>query len=157
MKTIRKGFALLFKITLLALLVAMLTPILYFAWQMGKPMSQPEFKGLTYYQFAEWRKISCKEYNARLQKEMLYCEPWRYVALDFYGTIVPSIFLVIERPEMFEYVTIYNILPTTWSMFQSLTWHMNNSEVGCLKYFGRVPTPEEFETLKMEHQLSVVQ
>ncbi len=43
MKTIRKGFALLFKTILITLLVAMLTPILYFAWRMGKPLPQPEF------------------------------------------------------------------------------------------------------------------
>ena len=67
MKTIRRGFALLFKITLLALLVAVLTPILYFAWQMGKPLTQPEFKGLSYYQFTEWRVISCEEYNRSVQ------------------------------------------------------------------------------------------
>ena len=155
MKIIRKGFALLFKITLLALLIALLTPILYFAWQMGKPLSQPEFKGLTYYQFMEWRRISCEEYNVRLQKDMS-CKQWRYVALDFYGTIVPSVFMMIEKPELFEYVDIYNFLPTTWGMFQSLTWHMNNSEVGCLQYFGRVPTPEEFEALKLERQRSAV-
>ena len=154
MKTIRKGFALLFKTTLLALLIATLTPITYFAWQMGQPMSQPEFKGLTYYQFTEWRVILCEESNLRLQKE-LSCEPWKYFAFDLYETIVPSILLMIERPEVFEYVTLSNLLPTMWSMFQSLTWHMNNSEVGSLRHH-RIPTPEEFEALKLEHQVSVV-
>ena len=65
MKTIRKGFALLFKTTLLALLVAVLTPTLYFAWQMGKPLPQPEFKGLTYYQFFEWRKMATEDAIAK--------------------------------------------------------------------------------------------
>ena len=51
MKTIRKGLSLLFKTTLLALLIAALTPILYFTWRMGKPLPQPEFKGLSYYQY----------------------------------------------------------------------------------------------------------
>jgi nitrogen fixation/metabolism regulation signal transduction histidine kinase len=38
MKTIRKGFALLFKTTLLTLLVAVLTPILYFACRAAQPI-----------------------------------------------------------------------------------------------------------------------
>jgi hypothetical protein len=58
MKTIRKGIALLFKITLLAILIAILTPTLYFAWRATQPMELAEFKGLTYYQFLEWRSIA---------------------------------------------------------------------------------------------------
>jgi hypothetical protein len=58
MKTIRKGLALPFKTTLLALLIAVLIPTLYFAWRMNNPLPQPEFKGLTYYQFFEWRKLA---------------------------------------------------------------------------------------------------
>ena len=60
MKTIRKGIALLFKTFLLTLLIAVLTPIPYFAWHMGQQLTQPEFKGLTYYQFAEWRTMKYK-------------------------------------------------------------------------------------------------
>jgi len=53
MNTLRKGFTLLFKTILPALLVAVLIPIEYFAWRAGQPMELPEFKGLTYYQFLE--------------------------------------------------------------------------------------------------------
>jgi hypothetical protein len=67
MKTIRKGFALLLKITLLALLVAVLTPILYFTWRAAQPMELPEFKGLTYYQFLEWRKIAQNDFELKYQ------------------------------------------------------------------------------------------
>jgi len=61
MKTIRKGIAQLFKTILLALLAVILVPILYFAWRTGQPMELPEFKGLTYYQFLEWRSIAHNE------------------------------------------------------------------------------------------------
>ena len=153
MKTICKGIALLFKTTLLALLVAALTPILYFAWRMGRPLTQPEFKGLTYYQFTEWRALSCQEYNVRFQKDMP-CKQWRYVTADLFGTAAPAAFLFIESPEMFVSVTPTNVFPSLWSLFESLTWHINKSEVGHLQYFGHVPTPEEFKTMKLERELS---
>ena len=46
----------LFKLTLLAFVLAIMTPIAFFAWRMGQPMDAPEFKGLNYYQYLEWIK-----------------------------------------------------------------------------------------------------
>ncbi len=38
------------------LLITLLTPIAYFAWLAGQPMSMPEFKGLSYFQFLAERQ-----------------------------------------------------------------------------------------------------
>ena len=46
----------LFKLTLLAFVLAIMTPIAFFAWRMGQPMDAPEFKGLTYYQYLDWTR-----------------------------------------------------------------------------------------------------
>jgi len=151
MKTIRKGMSLLFKTILLALLIAVLTPILYFAWRAAQPMELPEFKGLTYTQFTEWRVMSCKKYL-----DPSGCSIPGHIAADLFAAGIASTFLVIENPQMFEFVTPYNFLPTTWSMFEGITWSMNTSEAGTLKFFGSIPTPEEFETLKSEHEISAI-
>jgi hypothetical protein len=67
MKIIRKGMTLLFKSTLLALLVTVLFPPLYFAWRAAEPLPQAEFKGLSYYQFTQWRKMKHEESIAKYE------------------------------------------------------------------------------------------
>jgi hypothetical protein len=156
MKTIRQGIALLFKTILLALLVAVLTPILYFAWRAAQPMELPEFKGLTYYQFTEWRVMSCKTYLADSKQDEANCTVARHVAADLYATNIAALLIWIEKPELFSYVTTYNFFPTMWGMFESLTWSTNTSESGTMQFFGRVPTPKEFDAMKREYQLSAV-
>jgi hypothetical protein len=157
MKTICKGFALLFKTILLVLLVAILTPILYFTWRAARPMELTQFNGLTYQQFTAWRVMSCKKYLADSKENEANCTVVRHVAADLYATNIAAILIWIEKPELFKYVTPYNFFPAMWSMFESLTWSTNTSESGTMQFFGQVPTPEEFESLKLEHQLSAVQ
>jgi len=57
-----------FKTILLALIVAIITPTVWLAWRANQPMDMPEFKGLTYFQYMEWRKMSHQnliaKYNA---------------------------------------------------------------------------------------------
>jgi len=49
-------FATLAKAISLLLVVTLLTPIVYFAWRAGQPMSLPEFRGLSYAQFLAERQ-----------------------------------------------------------------------------------------------------
>jgi hypothetical protein len=150
MKIIRQGIALLFKTVLLALLIAILIPPLYFAWRASHPMELPQFKGLTYAQFTEWRVISCKKYLTTSKEEEANCTIVRHVAADLYATNIAALLIWVEKPELFKYVTPYNFLPTMWGMFESLTWEINRSESGTLRFFGSIPTPEEFEAMKLE-------
>lgn len=57
MKVIAKLFGTLIKAVLALLILALLTPILYFAWRANQPMDMPEFKGLTLVQYEDWRKM----------------------------------------------------------------------------------------------------
>ena len=183
MKTIRKGLALLFKTTLLALLVAVLTPILYFAWRMGKPLPQPEFKGLTYFQFFEWRKMATEDVIA---KYMVSHPNFEYTGIGepltacYSGHVLGAYFLL--PPQSFSYtvaalagkmpdelyplptdVTFLNFVPKWWDTFEYLFWYNQihlDSFGGFVEYCRiqpNIPTPEEFEALKLEHQISAVQ
>ena len=57
MKVIAKLFGTLIKAVLALLILALLTPALYFAWRANQPMDMPEFKGLTFVQYEDWRKM----------------------------------------------------------------------------------------------------
>ena len=182
MKTIRKGFALLFKTTLLALLIAVLAPILYFAWQMGKPLPQPEFKGLSYYQFMEWRKMAAEDVIA---KYMISHPNFEYTGVgepitacysgDVFGGYIflpaqafsytiASLAGVVpdELHALPTGVTPWNFMSKWWHTFEYLFWYneIHLDSFGGLVEFCRIqpdiPTPEEFETMKLERQISAI-
>lgn len=48
----------IFKVILLVLVIAIMTPIVFFAWQAGQPMVLSEFGGKTYYQVLVERKAA---------------------------------------------------------------------------------------------------
>ena len=183
MKTIRKGMSLLFKTILLALLIAVLIPVSYFAWHMGQPLTQPEFKGLSYYQYFEWRKMATEE---GIAKYMLSHPNYEYTGIGepltacYSGHV--SIIYVVLPPQSFSYtaaallgaapdklhafpldVTLWNFMPKWWDTFEYLFWyntvHMQNFG-GSLVEFCRIqpniPTPAEFEALKLRHQISAI-
>jgi len=137
-------FKTIFKIIMLTILLAIITPILYFAWRMGQPLSQPEFKGLTYYQFIEWRKMACQPVHPQV-----ICEtdlPKRDVA----NVTMPLILIFMEGGDPFQSITVSNFLPAIWDMIEYLFW-FRNFKTPLLKGFGDVPTPAEFEAFKLAH------
>ncbi len=180
MKTIRKGIALLFKTTLLALLI----PALYFIWQMGRPLPQPEFKGLTYYQFTAWRKIKHEESIAKYEASHPNVE---YAGIGNRMTACHGGEIVIERAllpfQSFTYtlaalhgaqpdpihalptgVTLLNFIPKWWDTLEYLFWyntvHAQNFGGSLVEYCRiqpNIPTPAEFQALKLERQRSAAQ
>jgi hypothetical protein len=183
METIRKSMSLLFKITLLAMLIAVLTPILYFAWQMGKPLPQPEFKRLSYYQFMEWRKMAAEDAIAKymafhpnyeytgIGDQMTACYSGHLLITSFFGPVQAFTYtlaaLAGKMPDELHPlptgVTLLNFAPKWWDTFEYLFWynqiHLDSfgSFVAECRIQPNIPTPEEFESMKLEHQLSAVQ
>jgi hypothetical protein len=178
MKTIRKGLTLLVKTTLLALLIVTLIPILYFARQMGKPLSQPEFKGLSYFQYMDWRKMATEDVIAKYlvsHPNFKYKGIGEPITACYSGDlIINSLFLPTQalsytiaslvgvRPDELHHlppgVTLLNFMPKWWDTFEYLFWYneIRLDGFGSLVEFCRIrpsiPTPEEFETMKLEHQ-----
>ena len=177
MKIIRKGFALLFKTILLALLIVMLTPVLYFAWRAAQPMQLPEFKGLTYYQFMEWRSMAQNELEIKYQAshpqvnvKMGVCDESNRV-VTFLVTPQQSLWytfwswrddrnrlamLESDYPVANEPVTWVNFMPSWWYSYEglvlSLTQYTPQTSVAYCRLQPNIPTPEEFEVMKLEHQ-----
>jgi len=181
MKTIRKGMTLLFKSILLVLLFAVLIPPLYFAWRAKEPLPQPEFKGLNYYQFTEWRKIKHEEsivqYEAShpnveytgIGDRMTACDSsWlEFAVLSSQSFTFTLAALNGVKPDaqhaLPENVNLTNFLPKWWNTAEYLLWfntvHASNfggSLVEYCKFQPNVPTPEEFEALKQEQRINAV-
>ncbi len=183
MNTLRKGFALLFKTILLALLIAVLTPILYFAWRMGKPLPQPEFKGLSYYQFMKWRKMAAEDV---IEKYIAFHPNFKYTGVGEPITACYSgdVFIgyVFLPPQAFSYTvaslagvmpdelhplptgaTLLNFISKWWDTFEYLFWYneIHLDSFGSFVEFCRIqpniPTPEEFEIMRLEHHLGAIQ
>lgn len=57
----------MFKILGLILVVALLAPIVYFAWRAGQPMSMPVYRGRTYYELLAERRQAYAELATEYQ------------------------------------------------------------------------------------------
>jgi hypothetical protein len=182
MKTIRKGLSLLFKTILLALLVVALTLILYFAWRAGQPMELPEFKGLTYYQFMEWRSIAhndlelkyksshpqanvkmgvCNASNRLITFSVSVLQSWWYTYMAL--TLTPEEmvkFKSMQHSFAPDNVTLLNFFPSWWVTYEKFVWSLaeyapHTSLAEC-RLQPNIPTPQEFEVMKLEYQVSAV-
>lgn len=170
MKTL---FKLLYKTVVLVILLVIAAPVFYFAWHMGQPLSQPEFKGLSYYQFNEWRRTEYEERVSRYQvmhpekkANVGVCENGpRYLApliliSQSFGYAVAGLLSASPKPNypIPESVTVLSFLPKWWDTFEYLYWfntvHMQNFGQSLVEYCRikpDVPTPEEFEAMRHAH------
>jgi hypothetical protein len=181
MKIIRKGIALLFKTILLALLVAMLTPPIYFAWRAFHPMELPQFQGLTYYQFLEWRKMAHGDFEMKYQAahpeanvKAGLCErgnrivtfsvgvwqSWWYTFLSWRDERNRLAMLEADYPVYEEPVSSAAFLPAWWLTYEKLVlslaeYHPHTSLAEC-RLQPDIPTPEEFEAMKLERSASAI-
>jgi hypothetical protein len=56
LKATGKGISTILKVALLLVVILILTPIGYFAWRAGQPMSMSEYDGRTYYELLAERR-----------------------------------------------------------------------------------------------------
>ncbi len=181
-KTIRKGFTFLVRIIIFVLITALLVPILYFTWRAGQPMELPEFHELTYYQFMEWRSIAHSDLEAKYQAtypevkvKVGVCEntdrvmtfsvgvlqSWWYTFLSWRDDQNRVAMLQENYPVANKVVVWSNFMPSWWLTYEklilSLAQYTPHTSVAYCRLQLNVPTPEDFEVWKLEHQLSAVQ
>ncbi len=68
MKTITKIFSTIFKAAILTVIAVTLIPIAYFGYRMTQPMDLPQFKGLSYVQFVQWRTTTFRNSEVEYQQ-----------------------------------------------------------------------------------------
>lgn len=143
-------FKILIKLIMMATVLAIFTPVLYFAWRMRQPLPQPEFKGLMYYQFADWRVLACEKHQSLHPN--VDCKSV-FVKGDLVATTMPLALMLIEHSKIRQPITVMNFLPVMWDTAEYLFW-FRNFKTSLLKGFGDVPTPKQFEAMKSEHTIN---
>ena len=174
MKTL---FKTLIKTIALTILLALIIPLIYFAYRQSQPLSHPDFKGLTYNQFVEWRSLAHHESEIAYQAshpevEMKYgiCEAG---AKGIQGVIMKAqafgyTFAALRgaKPdaihELPKAVTFLNFLPKWWETYEYLLWYNEiklkalwDGPPGsvCIIHSG-IPSPEQLEAMKVEYAVN---
>lgn len=153
--------------TIKAMFIMVITPILIVATGFGIrgafPFNKPEFKGLTYYQLAEWRYWDFE----RLEREQMVYRPdavnWSCFGLEYgiKASILPvqSFTYAIAglrgvKPDAIhsipENVTLSNFHKKWWEAAESLLWYnldlRNRTPNKACNSDRDIPSAEEFET-----------
>ena len=170
-------FKTLIKIITLVILLAIITPIVYFTYRQNQPLSHLDFNGLTYNQFVEWRSMTYHESEVAYlashpNVEMKYgmCEAgakgihggvmkaqaFGYTVAAFRGAKSDALHKLPEG------VTIWNFLPKWWESYEYLLWY-NEIKLKALwdgppgsvcTIRSGIPTPEQLEAMKVEYAVN---
>jgi len=125
--------------------IALFLPTSYLVWRANQPMTMPEYNGLTYSEFTEWRLMICE---GNLEKTgAKECPPSIVVVgFDAAATIIPFAITVKDYPDLLAAIPPAEFLPGLWDSFESNTWLVNKP---ALQQAGlQIPTPEQFAEMK---------
>ena len=148
----------LFKLTFLAFVLAIMTPIAFFAWRMGQPMDAPEFKGLTYYQYSTWireeydkawKDVDMEAYRVKHPNSGLDADACANVDFVLHGASVFSLGLDMILANILgdEPFPAHPLL-TWWQRFEAI-------QVGLLDNAGGYPACRIPDSISDDYALSV--
>lgn len=163
--SLRRVVSLLFKLTVLYV-------ILWFVWRAGQPMEMAQFRGLSYYQLVQWRKMGYDELARKYQaqhpnkdvKEGLCLAAIQgvhdfpvFFLTGYYtlsGMWKPLQIFVDRRDRDWipQGVTLWNFLPSWWRTFEIGVWDGAEYSPHVAGPYCRlapnIPTPEQFKAMK---------
>lgn len=163
--SLRRAVSLLFKLTVLYV-------VLWFVWRAGQPMEMAQFRGLSYYQFVEWRKMGyddlARKYQARypdkdVKEGMCFVVDQNYDLAIFFltgyytlsGMWKPLQIFVSRRDRDWipQDVTLWNFLPSWWKTFEIGVWNGAEGQdhsafVVYCRLAPNIPTPEQLKAMK---------
>lgn len=169
MKIITKLFGTLIKTVLALLMLALLAPILFFAYRMNRPMDMSEFKGLTYVQYMDWRKINLEDLATNYDQMYPNGMPTNggnkvkhgicfgtnaigdiLLKFPMAGVYVLSVAHENDWPEGW----VPQFLSTWWQTFEEWVWSWaeaapNDPVIYC-RLQPNIPTPDQYEAMKQE-------
>ncbi|MGD0879165.1 MAG: hypothetical protein ABSA01_13605 [Anaerolineales bacterium] len=135
---------LLGNIVLIIALATIVVPVGYLAWRADQPMDLPQFKGLTYYQYLNWRESSYHklaiEYRAAYPNAKMG-EGWdacfdvdtagdlglKLPLAGFYTLVgaFPNLGKYVTPPDrqyIPKHVTLLTFLPDWWLIYEAFVW-----------------------------------
>jgi hypothetical protein len=157
MKAITKLIGILIKTVLALLLIALLLPVLYFAWRANQPMEMPEFKGLTYIQYMDWRKMILNESEQRYRQahpDVQFNSGGCYNAellLQATGTLTILPYIIKMQPEAGDW------LDFTWAGLEGTALIVTDRSGYTRPWCDTqsvIPTPEQYQAMKQERALA---
>ena len=132
------------KIISALVLIALLTPIAYFAWRAGQPMDRSEFRDLTYYRLLSERQddydqlahaYQASHPNVKVKTGMCFgvevfvevVVSWPHSGFYTLAGLFPSLKRFVnpwdlQRGYVPEGVTYMNFLPVWWNTFELFLW-----------------------------------
>lgn len=145
-RTITRGFALLVKLTLLLLVLALVTPIVWTAWRINQPMELESFGGHTYVELLEWMKA---DYERAARENGGWTGKWGRSCYDahavlYHFVLMPSEFFAtilaldpqrlhrnlfvgqkdIEMGSAPDNVSLVEFLPAFWRAHENSMWYL---------------------------------
>jgi len=174
MIVITKLIGTLIKAVLALLMLALLAPILYFAWRANQPMDMPEFKGLTFVQYEDWRKMALNDIEAQYIQNhpeiklvpfplalWYMLTPWRENTKNMkpndmcYNVNVGVNVLRAIYSALHVWSTHkHPFVAAWWRTFEEWIWDGAEFDKTTFPVFCRlqpnVPTPEQYEAMKQE-------
>jgi hypothetical protein len=156
----------LIKTILLLLVIAVLTPAVFFLWRAGKPLKRPEFSGLTFYQYMSWRiethnimadayqtahpDKNIKTWGCNVGDVAYYLPTFPLSGFYTLAGIYPDLRRFVN-PKDYEYIptdaTLTTFLPSWWTAYEAAMWNHAQADQGGFVVYCRLPqyppTPEE--------------
>jgi len=145
-KIVSTIFSLFSKLLLGTLMIALFTPLAYFAWRASQPMYSQEFRAMAYYQLLAERQAAYAELattyqeshpNVDVKPGMCFgVEVFVEFAVSLPGSgfytlagLYPDLQrhvnpLDVQRGYIPDNVTYANFLPTWWDTFELFIWHL---------------------------------
>jgi hypothetical protein len=139
-------FSTLSKAVSVLTIIALLTPIAYFAWRVGQPMGMSEFHGLTYFQLITERQEAYSQLahsyqvnhpDVEVKADMCFgvelgieiMVSWPHSSFYTLAGLFPSLKRYVNprdlrRGYVPENVTFANFLPTWWKTFELFIWSL---------------------------------
>jgi len=169
----------LVKLVLLILLVTLVVPIGYLAWRADQPMALPQFKGLTYYQYLNWRKDAYHQMavnykashpNAKMGGGLDMCFQDETAVDLAYSLPVSGIYVLSSVfPNLQKFidqsqikapsgVTWLNFLPDWWLVYEKFVLDdvetTHDDAVAFCRLQPNVPTPTQLQAMLAKEQAS---
>ena len=121
-----KLFAAFFKTATTVIMIAVIAPVAYFGYRLTQPMDLPQFKGLSYVQFAEWRTNFLTSQAMKYQQEHPHAN-----GTPQYGYVISKsqcengnmLFDTLRAVTSSPYVLLQDYLKNDWSRITDFPWN----------------------------------
>ncbi len=144
------------KIFTTILVIALLSPMVYFAWRAGQPMEMPQYDGRTYYELLQERqgaydalaqKYQASHPNTRVKAGVCFFTETSILTLaaipnaGFYALagVYPALKIHVNAEDLKdgyvpEQVTWFTFLPEWWRIYEKFVW-------GAITHAPKSPVP----------------